>query len=297
MLPKIGIVILNWQGWRDTLDCLASVQGGDYPLTQLDIVVVDNGSQDDSVSQLRQHRTGATLLELPNNVGFAAGSNFGIQHSLVTGCDYVLLLNNDAIASPDFLRPLLRVFDRDPASGIVSPKIRYHDPSDQIWYAGGRFRQPRLIGEMIGLGESDEGQFDQARVVDFAVGCCMLIHRAVFERIGYLDERFFFYQEDVDFSYRATKAGFSVWYQPASVIYHKVSQSTRDDAGRRTFLYAQSRVIFFNKHIRGGRRPAVVGLEVLRLVRTAINNLWNGRSHLTRSYVRGIRAGLRKSRH
>ena len=294
MLPKIGIVILNWNGWRDTLSCLASIRQADYPASQYQIVVVDNGSTDESVAQLRGHN-GLTLLELPSNVGFAAGSNVGIRHALASGCDYVLLLNNDTLMAPNFLRPLLQTFDIDSAAGVVSPKIRYYDRPDQLWYAGGKFRQPRLIGEMVGLGQPDIGQYDQSREVDFAVGCCMLIRRSVLERIGYLDERFFFYQEDVDFSYRAAQAGFSVWYQPASVIFHKVSHSTRNDASRRTFLYAQSRVIFFAKHIRGTQLWAVVGLELLRLVRTVARSLWCGQPDLARSYVQGLLSGLEQS--
>lgn len=294
MLPKIGTVILNWNGWRDTLACLTSIQQADYPASRHQIVVVDNGSTDESVAQLRGHN-GLTLLELPRNVGFAAGSNVGIRHALANGCDCVLLLNNDTLVAPDFLMPLLQTFEVDPAAGVVSPKIRYCGRPDQLWYAGGKFRQPRLIGEMVGLGQPDTGQYDQLREVDFAVGCCMLIRRPVLERIGYLDERFFFYQEDVDFSYRAAQAGFSVWYQPASVIFHKVSHSTRDDAPRRTFLYAQSRVVFFAKHIRGTRLWAVVGLELLRLIRTVARSLWRGQPDLARSYVQGLLAGLKQS--
>lgn len=294
-MPKVGIVILNWNGWRDTLECLTSLRHADYPSDQLDIVVIDNGSRDQSVSQLRD-QAGTTLLELPNNVGFAAGSNIGIKKALTDGCDYVLLLNNDTFVSPNFLRPLLQVFSTEPLSGVVSPKISYYDQPDHLWYAGGRFRQPRLIGEMVGLDQLDEGQHDYARVVDFAVGCCMLVRRAVFEQIGYLDERFFFYHEDVDFSHRAGQAGFSVWYQPASLILHKVSHSTRDDIAQRAFLHAQSRVLFFTKHIRGPKTLAVVGLELLRLARTAVTDLRNGRPDLTRSYVRGLLVGVRKSR-
>ncbi len=295
MLPRIGIVILNWNGWRDTIECLASLRHTDYPLDRLNVVVVDNGSSDESISQLRQ-QTGITLLELASNVGFAAGNNIGIQHALADDCDYVLLLNNDTVVRSDFLRPLLQVFDTDTSSGIVSPKILHYDRPDLLWYAGGRFRHPRLIGEMIGLSQLDENQYDRAQVVDFAVGCCMLTRRAVFERIGYFDERFFCYHEDVDYSIRAMRAGFTVWYQPASVVLHKVSQSTQDNAARRTFLYTQSRVLFFTKHIRGHKALAVIGLELLRLLRTVMGNSWNRRFDLARSYIRGLLAGLRKSR-
>lgn len=291
--PRVGVVILNWNGWRDTLDCLTQVRQLDYPTSRLEIVLVDNGSHDESVAQLRR-QAGVTLLELPSNVGFAAANNVGIRHVLAHSCDYMLLLNNDTVVSPELLTPLLQVFHMDSTAGVVSPKIRYCDPPDRLWYAGGEFRDPRLIGYMVGLGEVDTGQYDRTRVVDYAVGCCMLIRRAVFEQIGYLDERFFFYNEDVDFSYRATRRGFSVWYQPDSVILHKVSHSTRDDLPRRTSLYAQSRVVFFAKHIRGARLLVVVGLELMRLFRILARELWHGRADMAHSYVRGLLTGLRQ---
>jgi GT2 family glycosyltransferase len=162
-----------------------------------------------------------------------------------------------------------------------------------LWYAGGRFREPRLIGWMEGAGELDTGQHDNARQVDYAVGCCMLIHRRVFERIGLLDERFFFFQEDVDFSVRARQAGFEVWYQPHSVIRHKVSQSTRDDLALRGYLDAQSRMVFFRSHIRGGRIPAVLFWEFGRLTRITFMAARAGQLKLAHHYLRGLAAGWR----
>jgi len=293
MLPKIGIVILNWNGWRDTLDCLALVRQLDYPASRSEIVLVDNGSHDESVARLRQ-QSGVTLLELPSNVGFAAANNVGIRRVLADGCDYVLLLNNDTIVPPDLLTSLLDVFYADRTAGVISPKIRYYDEPDRLWYAGGRLLQPRLILQMRGRGEVDTGQYDQPLVVDYAVGCCMLIRRAVFGQIGHLDECFFFYYEDVDFSCRATKAGFSVWYQPASVILHKVSYSTRNDLPRRTFLRAQSRVVFFCKHVHGIKFCLLLWLELIRIVRSLTRELRHGRADLVRSYVQGLLAGLRQ---
>lgn len=124
----------------------------------------------------------------------------------------------------------------------------------------------------------------------------MLIRRTVFERVGYLDERFFFYHEDVDFSLRATRAGFSVWYQPASVILHRVSGSTQGNLPARTFLEAQSRVVFFAKHIRGFKLYVVIGLEIVRFIRRVAESLWTRQPELAWNYARGLLTGLDKSR-
>ena len=136
-----------------------------------------------------------------------------------------------------------------------------------IWYAGGEFRWPRLIGGMVGMGERDNGQHDQVRFVDFGVGTCMLIRASVFETIGLLDEDFFFYHEDVDFSLRTKKAGFKILYQPESTIIHNVGNLTIEEKKRKTFLEAQSRIIFFKKHISGLSVLLVILFETFRLIR------------------------------
>lgn len=292
MLAKIGIIILNWNGWQDTLNCLASLRQVDYPKPQLDIIVVDNGSRDDSVERLRQQQD-IVLLELSCNVGFAAGSNIGIRRAISDGCNYVLLLNNDTLVPPEFLMPLLEVFAAEVRAGVVSPKIRYEDPPDRLWYAGGNFLGSRLLGEMVGMGQIDAGQHDRARVVDFAVGCCMLIGCSVFEQVGYLDERFFFYHEDVDFSLRTARAGFKIFYQPASVIMHRVSHSTRGNLPARAFHEAQSRIVFFRKHIHGSRRYIVIGLELARLVRIVAQSVFDRQVGTAVSYLQGLIAGFR----
>jgi GT2 family glycosyltransferase len=289
---KIGVVILNWNGWQMTLNTLESLRQSHEPAERWHVFVVDNGSDDDSVDHLRM-QPDITLLELPENRGFATGSNVGIRHALAAGCAYVLLLNNDVILHPDFLPPLLDLFAQNSKVGIVSPKIRFADPPDRIWYAGGNFRQPRLIGEMVGLNEIDIGQFDNARIVDFVTGCCMLVKCEVFEYVGLLDEDFFFYQEDVDLSCRVAKAGYQVWYQPESLIWHIVSFSTANNLPKRTFYYAQSRIIFFGKHIHGFNRIVkVVILEVMRLVRTVLSAFLTRQPGQAYSYIAGTWSGL-----
>jgi len=295
MFVKIGIIILNWNGWNDTLNCIASLDSVDYPKNQISIYIVDNGSTDESVNHLRQ-LPGITLLELPSNIGFAAGVNFGIDHALCNGCEYVLLLNNDTIVFPDFLRQLLQIFETSATAGLVSPKIHYQDRPDRLFFAGGKFRKPRIIGELIGMGEIDEGQYDQARVVDFAVGTCLLLSRTAIEQIGYLDKRFFAYYEDIDYSIRATQAGFSVWYQPASVILHRVSHSTEGNPQFRIFLEAQSRILFFSKYIRGFNLLSVIILEMAHFVRVLLRAVLKGNIELAWGYTKGVLAGLRPLR-
>lgn len=298
MKKKVAVVIINWNNWEETLACLENLTHIDLDEFILDTIVVDNGSDDDSLVHLRRV-IDIKLVTLDDNRGFAAGSNAGIRQAQVDGCDYVLLLNNDAYGSSDFLTEMLRTFEEHEMCGIVCPKICYTKRSDTdppvIWYAGGRFRQPRLIGEMIGLGEIDSGQHDQAQIVDFAVGCCMLIDARVLYEVGLLDEDFFFYQEDVNLSYRATLAGFEVWYQPAALIWHHVSLSTEGNLPRRTYLYAMSQPVFFIKHIHGIQWLLVLALESIRLVRTVFTSLTQRDPDQAQAYVFGTIAGWRRA--
>jgi hypothetical protein len=295
MKPKIGVVILNWNNWPDTCSCLAMLPEISYPQESLIFVVVDNGSNDDPPPELRALES-LELLELGENRGFAGGNNVGIDFALKAGCEYILLINNDTQITPDFLQPLLDVLELNSDVGIVSPKIYYVDPPNRIWYAGGKFHQPRILGELIGMDELDTGQYNRAGPVDFAVGACMLIKRDVFDYIGYLDDDLFFYHEDVDFSYRAAQAGLSTWYQPDSYIYHDVSHSTASNLPHRTYLYAHARTIFLCKHIRGIKIPIVIAMEIIRLLRTISRHYFNGQPQRANSYLRGVINGLADAR-
>jgi hypothetical protein len=292
MKPDVGVVILNWNNVEDTLVCLNSLRQVEYPLNLIRIIVVDNGSSDGSCEILEQV-SDIDLLKLERNRGFAGGNNVGIKYLVEEGFDYILLLNNDTVVDSHFLTPLLNTYALYSDVGIVSPKILYHNPPNVIWYGGGRFHKPRLIGEMIGLNEIDRGQYDDAKKVDFAVGCCMLIRRPILDTVGYLDEDFFFYHEDVDYSYRVTSVGFGVWYQPASHIFHKVYGSTRDDVPLRHYLRARSRVVFFRKHISGMTCYSVLILEIVRLLRIYVNSLLGGNIKTAHSYLLGLRHGLK----
>ena len=292
--PRVGIVILNWNGLRDTLACLDSLRQVDFPSEQSVILVVDNGSTDGSRERLRGE-AGITLIELEQNRGYAAGNNVGICRALQLGCHYILLLNNDTCVSVNFIAPLLLALEQHPEAGIAVSKVLYHDPPDLIWYAGGFFRQPRLIGEMVGLREVDQGQYDVPRPVEWAVGCSMMIHRRLIEAIGLLDERFFAYEEDVDYSYRAQEAGFVIRYEPASVIWHKVSQATTGDTQWRAYLQAQSRTLFFRKHIHGLKLLVVIFMEAIRLLRFCWRALRASQPGLAWNYGRGLAAGWRQA--
>jgi len=250
--PSVAIIILNWNNWPDTVECLESIARNDYPNYR--IIVVDNGSRDDSVQQIRQRFPSIQLLETGMNLGFSGGVNLGIERA--EGSDLLLLLNNDTLVAPDFLAALVTKMISDTRNGLVGGKIYFHDEAGdeadaresgkrRIWSAGGGIRGFTKRTFQFGESQNDNGQFDREREVDFISGCCLLVKREVFETIGLLDPDYFMYYEDVDFCVRAKKAGFKVCYTPHSVIWHKVSKSS--EKSKRDFYRIRNAIIMMKK--------------------------------------------------
>ena len=210
---RIFAVVLNWNGWRDTLECLKSLQALDYP--DLEIVLVDNGSTDDSVGRLRAQHATLPILETGRNLGFAGGSNVGIRYALQEGADYVWLLNNDTVVAPDALSHMVGTAEADSTVGLVGSVLRYaHEPARVQAWGGGRVRW------LLGIPQHLTDAAAAARS-DYIVGASLLIRREVLERIGLLDEGFFLYWEDADFGLRARRAGWRLAVAGDAVVYHK----------------------------------------------------------------------------
>jgi GT2 family glycosyltransferase len=240
--PSVAIIILNWNNWQDTVQCLESLSQIDYPNYQ--IVVVDNGSTDDSVLQLKQRFNAISLLESEKNLGFSGGVNFGIEQMKTS--DLILLLNNDTLVEKDFLTGLVRKITSNDTIGLVGGKIYYYEAAEcdafirqladvqsikglhsnrnKIWSAGGGISKLTKRTFHFGENKNDRGQYDQEREVDFLSGCCLLVKRDVIEKIGLLDPDYFMYYEDVDFCLRAKEQGYKILYVPGSIIWHKVRQ-------------------------------------------------------------------------
>lgn len=220
-MPNVGIVISNYNGWQDTVQCLESLQKQTY--RDFEIILLDDASTNDSVQQLQKHLTENTVF-LPQeaNSGFAAVNNVGMRRALADGCDWVLLLNNDTVVAPDFLETLLR---ETPAGAVSCPKMLFLDPPDEIWFAGGEL--DRATGKVKHLGghEKDGPAFAEKKQVSFITFCCVLLPRQVIENVGFLDETLFMYCEDVDYCIRLADAGVPLWFLPDARIWHKAGGS------------------------------------------------------------------------
>lgn len=288
--PLVAIVTLNWNRPDDTLECLASAAAQTYPHTTM--IVVDNGSSDDSVARIGSAFPEAILLHNERNMGFAAGANRGIAHALGLGAEYVFLINNDTTFAPDALVRLLAKMAPD--IGIVVPAIFYAAAPELPWSLGGR-RHPLTL-EKSG---DTPAALAQARAAgsldrDYVAGCGILLSRQMLERVGLFDERFFMYYEDMDFSLRVRRAGYRIVLAPDARMWHKVSISSGgSDSPNERYWMARSSVIFFRKHVRGLRWCVVAPYRSLSAIKTVLRLLARGRRPSALAYLRGLRDGLR----
>jgi len=214
-------ITVNWNRADDTVQCVSSILDGN-PGTE--VIVVDNGSKDGSVSILRQRFPRLEILENQENQGYAKGVNRGIRLALERGATHLLIINNDAVARPSMVRELLEAFDRHPQAGIVGPKIFYYG-TDVIWFNGGHFNHIFGLSTHPLMDRRDDGD-DREREVDFITGCTMMVKAEVFADVGLFDEDFEIYAEDLDLCLKAKSRGYGSWLIPGALAEHKVSIST-----------------------------------------------------------------------
>ncbi len=247
--PQVFIIVLNWNNYQDIKECLDSLRKITYP--NHEIIVVDNGSIDNSGEKLEQEFPQYTFIRNDSNLGFAEGNNVGIRYALKRGADYVLLLNNDTVVDPGFLESLVGIAETDGQIGVVGPIIYFYDKPQVIQSIGARMNFWKGSHPIIGIREVDRGQYDKPMEVDYVSGAALLVKRRVIEDIGLLDADYFLYGEEVDWCYRAAKAGYKIVAVPESKIWHKVSSST---GGTKSPLFAyyltRNRILFMRKHAR-----------------------------------------------
>ncbi|GAB4025535.1 glycosyltransferase family 2 protein [Spirosoma koreense] len=246
--PLISLITINYNQAVVTCDMLESARTLTYP--RFEIIVVDNGSREDPTAAIEQgNYPNVTVVVSPENLGFSGGNNLGIQYAKG---DYYFLLNNDTIVTPDLLEQLLEPFLRDETIGVTCPKIRYYDQQNIIQYAGYRPLDPyRGQTWSVGLKEPDQGQYDQSGPTYFAHGAAMMVRREVLDRAGSLDDSFFLYYEELDWSARIRRAGFQIYYQAKALIFHRESMSVGKMNPLKVYYHTRNRLWFMRRNVTG----------------------------------------------
>jgi len=286
---RIIVVILNWNGRDDTLACLESLRAVKYP--NWEVLVVDNGSEDDSVEAIRKSYPDVSVIETGNNLGYAGGNNLGIRAALERGAEYILVLNNDTTVAPDLLLAFAETAREHPDAAVLGAKIYLFEDPQRLWYAGARWKVKGAEFEQIGYRMLDNGE-DFVRVCDteYASGCAMLLRASAVRAVGLLDEKFFLLFEEADWCFRAKAAGFRCLFVPAAKVWHRVSSSF---GGRTSVIYEyflfRNRLLWADRHLSLRLRVAVWmnTLGILFPLLRVIGPLWHflcGRCGLRQAY-------------
>ena len=248
MKPKVAIIIVNYNGYNDTIECIQSLQRVNYENKM--VIVVDNGSTETATKeQLYFLKNNSHFIESAENLGFSGGNNLGAKFAEKIGAEYILLLNNDTVVTPDFLDALVETAETCDDAGIVCGKILYYEPNDVIWFAGGRYYEKVCSTKHLRIGEkNDTMKDDQPVAISFATGCVMLIPYSVWKRVGELDDMFFLYSEDTDYGIRVRKKGYKIYYNGRAVVYHKVSQSTGATSDNTQYYLVRNTLYIIRKH-------------------------------------------------
>jgi hypothetical protein len=237
--PRVAILIVNWNNYQDTKLCLDSLYEVNYP--KLRVILIDNGSEDNSGIRLSREFPKLKLIQNKSNLGFAGGNNIGIQYVLEQDIPYILLLNNDTeVIQPDFINFLVRELDQNNDVCAVGPKVL--QPNSRIDET--ILPYPTIgiiIRNTLGLYRNE---YHHKKYVDSVSGCCVLVRSDVIKDVGLLDNNFFMYGEETEWFYRMRKAGWNVCYLPIESIIHKGGSSSQHLENKKIYIERRANVIY-----------------------------------------------------
>ena len=280
---ELSIITINYNGLNDTCALIESIPFND----KMEVIVVDNASTNDEVSMINQRFPYVKTIKSDKNLGFAGGNNLGIK---IAKGKYLYIINNDTIFKDFNVQALIDRLESSQDIGIVCPKIRFACSNNPIQFAGYTpLSRITVRNQAIGFGEEDYGQYEKAHPTPFAHGAAMLIKHEAIEKVGLMPECYFLYYEELDWSMMFTRAGYEIWYEPASTIYHKESQSTGQNSPLRTYYITRNRLLLvkrnwsgFTKHLSYIYLIAIVG------TRDFFKYTLQGKMRLANAVIKGI---------
>lgn len=293
----ISIITINYNGLKDTCELMETLPLDD---TSIEVIVVDNASQQDEASVIEQRYPQVKVIRSSENLGFAGGNNLGIEASCgkylyFINNDTLLSLQGNAVANPKHgmqpeLRYLVERLESDPQIGMVCPKIRFTWGDNLIQFAGYTpLSRVTLRNNAIGYNESDYGQYDTAHPTPYGHGAAMMVRREAIDKAGMMPTCFFLYYEELDWSMMIRRAGYTIWYEPASTIYHKESQTTGQASPLRTYYITRNRLFFVQRNSPlPWRFLSYLYLIFVAGLKAILKDLLTKRSDLARATLRGL---------
>ncbi len=278
-MKRVSIIIPHFNGIEILDACLRSLEQTTYP--DIEIILVDNASSDDSVKHVRQHFQQVRIIQNEKNLGFAGGSNRGLEQA--TG-DYLLVLNNDTTHDPGWIEPLVKALDDDPQAAAVQPKILSAQHPECFDYAGGAGGMLDMLGFPFALGrifttlEEDKGQYDDPREIFWASGTALLFRKSALDEVGMFDEDFFAHMEEIDLCWRLQNAGWKIVNAPDARILHHSGWTLPPDRYLKKYLNHRNNLIMMMKNYPFAylafTLPARIALEGVAIVFSALIGDW-----------------------
>jgi GT2 family glycosyltransferase len=288
---SLWVVIVNWNGGDLSAEALRHVEAGTR--RPEGVVLVDNGSRDDSVALAQAVRPDLRLIRNDENRGFAAAANQGMRLAIEEGAANLFLLNPDSRVEADCLAALEAATERHPRGGLFGGKIYFEGEGRRLWCAGVKVGFHANLQKLRGFGEVDEGRFDTEEIVPALTGCGLLIRRSMLDRIGFFDERFFVYVEDLDLCLRAADRGWSSVYVPGARLHHQAGAATGGGYGAwRKEQLAYNLVALVRKRQSYGLCFALLVIDFMPWPLLFLVNLFRGRGRATLAKGRGLLRGL-----
>ncbi|MBR6450646.1 MAG: glycosyltransferase family 2 protein [Fibrobacter sp.] len=276
---KIAVILVNYNGFSDTVNCIDSLCNSETPLH---IIVVDNASKEDEAALINQKYSNITTFRENKNLGFTGGNNIGIQWALDNGYEYIALLNNDTVIDNKLFSNLLKWADRDT---VVLPYMYYYSDPNSLWYGGGFINRRTGNAEHILKTVKDETPFE----CNFATGCCLLAHRDIWQSVGLLNDRYFMYNEDTEFSIRLIKAHKKIKIIPSAKLWHKVGKSSGGPLSPLSSYYVTRNRLHLLKVYKDFFSFSAYYFTLVTRIFWAIRMKLKGKKHLADAFLKGIK--------
>lgn len=276
---KIAVVLVNYNGISDTLDCIESLRNSAVPLK---VIVIDNASKNDESYLICQKHPDVKTFRLEQNLGFAGGNNVGIEWALENDYEYIALLNNDTVIDSKLFENLQAEAAPDT---VVAPYMYFHSSPDDLWYGGGNIN--RWTGNATHIYVPNEN------LVPFEctlmTGCCFMAHRDVWKKVGLLDDSYFMYNEDTDFSIRLMQNGIKLKVVPQAKLWHKVGKSSGGETSPLSCYYITRNRLHLLKTYKSFFKPTAYLFTIVTRYLWVLRMLKAGKRDSAQAFLQGIK--------
>ena len=280
---KVSIITINYNGLEDTCALIDSIPF----IENMEVIVVDNASNNREAENIAQRYPLVKVIQSKHNLGFAGGNNLGIN---AAQGKYIFLINNDTVFKDYNIQSLIDRIESSSEIAIVCPKIRFAWGNNPIQFAGySKLSRISVRNYAIGFNEEDHGQYDAAHPTPYAHGAAMLIRREAIDKVGMMPECFFLYYEELDWSMMFNRAGYQIWYEPKSTIYHKESQATGPNSPLRTYYLIRNRLLLVQRNPKEFNQTiAYFYLFGIVAIRDILKYSFSSRYDLLNATIRGL---------